>query len=416
MSKKGKIIGVAALVLSIVAVVFAVFCLKLSKQHADRYAELASTTVEVSSILGSSSGVSNQLSFGISDGKETGSLGWESTKGVAGATKKAAAPLEDLAQNVVDQRDKIISDVIEKVAIPLECPVDKRPQPTVLNNLNEYASGLEAFSAFVRARVARDNNLKSQLNQVLRLLNVREAYSGRITENGALDNKDVQAFRDAAKNLSALKANYTQFANFARDLTKILRKADVRDVTWASANAGNSIGNTGLSEAEKASNENAIQKLREDLKTLEAQLARINNLEDEKAQLIAERDEALKKAAEWEEAWRTDEAVLKSIMDTVTPSGNYNPNPITSKEQINSDISGAVLGTNAEFGYVVTSLTHGEVVEGVRLSIFRSGKYIAMIRVIKVTPFNSLAVIEDGSVSAINRNDTVLLASPILQP
>ena len=120
-------------------------------------------------------------SFGISDGKETGSLGWESTKGEAGATAKAAAPLEDLAQNVVDQRDKIISDVIEKVAIPLECPVDKRPQPTVLNNLNEYASGLEAFSAFVRARVARDNNLKSQLNQVLRLLNVREAYSGRIT-------------------------------------------------------------------------------------------------------------------------------------------------------------------------------------------------------------------------------------------
>ena len=39
-----------------------------------------------------------------------------------------------------------------------------------------------------------------------------------------------------------------------------------------------------------------------------------------------------------------------------------------------------------------------------------------MIRVIKVTPFNSLAVIEDGSVSAINRDDTVLLASPILQP
>ncbi|MGN0867070.1 MAG: hypothetical protein ACI4SG_05280 [Oligosphaeraceae bacterium] len=415
MSKNGKIIGVAALVLAIAAVTFAVFSLKQAKAHARRYQELADAVTSLARVLDSGSGVDSRVTFSVDDGKENGSLGWTATKGLPGATESAVAPLNELAEKVIEQRETIINAMVEKVAKPLNCPASKSPQPTILNNVDEYSTGMDGFAAYIRARANRDRNLQQKINEVLYSLDVRSRFQGEITEDGSFAAADAQVFRDAANNLKNLRANYTQTVNTLKELTTALRGVNVDGVTWETPKVVGNLNTRGLSETDSSNLKAAAEKFKADFQQLKIQLGRIDQLEDDKADLQNQLAEAQKKAAAMEAKWQTSEKALQDIMDSVTPGGKYSPNALTDISQMDEHLMGKVMEVNAKYGHVVVDLTQGEVVEGALFSVMRSGKYVGMVRIATPSPFNSLAYVEEGKAGDIRPGDTLLRASNILQ-
>ena len=419
MSKSGKIIGVAAFVLALAAAVLAFFELKQAKAHAGRYAELAQAVGAAAKTLDSGSGNAAKLAFSVDEkGKEQGALGWESTKGLAGATDSAAAPLKTLAGQLIDQREYLINNLIDQVAKTLECPADKQPDMDAVSSLPEYEGSLDKFNGFVKARANRDAQVANRVNQVLRVLNVRGTYKGVVTENGSLAQNDAQAFADGAKNLGNLQGNYQLMVQTLRDLSSTLRSAQVSGVQWVSPKAAGSLGGTGLTEGENSSNKDAVAQFRNDFETLKAQLGRIDLLENDKLDLQEEIAELKEKLAEAKAMYEQDEEVLRSYyrqglgMNYTTTDKELK----TSYDQVKTDLSGNVLKTDAKYGYVVVNLTECEVIPELRLAVYRNGRYLALLRVLATTPFNSLTVVEDGTIASIAAGDTVVVGGRALQP
>jgi chromosome segregation ATPase len=413
MSKNGKIIGIAALVLAIAAVTFAVLSLLQAKKHARRYQELATAVAAMGDTL--DSGKNINVSYSLQDGKEQGTLGWTSTKGLPGATANAVAPLEDLAQEVIQQREEIVTTIIEKVAKPLECPPAKTPNAEAVNNVNEYASSLNGLVQHIQARVNRDRNLQGMVNQVLGALMVRGRYNGTITDNGQMDAADSAALADATKNLNNLRGNYRAMTRALQELSRNLRSVQIDGVQWETPAIANTLGSTGLTAAETESNNNALGKYTSDLEKIKAQLQRVNDLQDAADQLAEELKASQAETAKWKEAWQKDEDAIKSFMDNVVPSGNYSMHALTSADQVNENVTGRVMNIAAEYGYVITSLTQGDTTPELLFSVYRGGKYIGMIRILSVTPYNSLAIVVNGAAKDIQVDDTLILASDTLQ-
>ncbi len=415
MSKNGKIIGVAALVLAIAAVIFAVFSLKQAKAHAKRYQELADAVTSLARVLDSGSGVDARVTFSVEKGKEGGTLGWTETKGLPGATESAVAPLNELAEKIIEQREALINAMVEKVAKPLNCPASKAPQPTILNNVDEYATGMDAFAAYVQARARRDGMLQQRINEVLYSLDVRNRFQGEVTEDGSLAASDAQVFRDAANNLKNLRANYTLAVNTMKDLTAALRAVNVDGVTWETAKVSGSLNTRGLSETDSANLKSAAEKFKADFQQLKSQLARIDQLEDDKADLQNQLAESQARAASMEEKWKTSEKALQEIMDSVTPGGKFSPVALTDLSQMEENLVGKIMEVNPQYGHVVVDLTQGEVVEGALFSVIRNGKHVGLLRIAAPNPFNSLAYVEEGKPGDFRPGDTLLRASDILQ-
>ncbi len=415
MSKNGKIIGVAALVLAIAAVTFAVFSLKQAKAHAKRYQELADAVTSLARVLDSGSGVDSRVTFSVEDGKETGSLGWSETKGLPGATDSAVAPLNDLAEKIIEQREALINAMVEKVAKPMGCPASMTPQPTILNNVEEYATGMDSFAAYIQARASRDRNLQQKINEVLYTLDVRKRFQGEVTETGNLSPGDLQVFQEAASNLKNLRANYTLAVNTMKELTTALRATSVDGVTWETTKVSGNLNTRGLSETDSTNLKAAAEKFKTDFQQLKTQLARIDQLEGDKAELQDQLADAQKQAEEMEQKWQTSEKALQDIMDSVTPGGKYSPEAISDISQMKEHLMGKVMEVNAKYGHVVVDLTQGEVVAGALFSVMRGGKYVGMIRITTPNPFNSLAYVEEGKPGDIRPGDTLLRASDILQ-
>lgn len=419
MSKNGKIIAVVALVLSLAVAASAFLTWKQSKAHAKRYQELAGAVVGTAQTLDSGSGAAGQLSFSINDkGKESGSLGWEATKGEEGKTSSAAAPLNTLAGNVIAQREGIVEDLISKVATPLECPEDKMPNAEMLNSLNDYAEGLNAFGGYINDRVARDNKVKTNLNQVLRTLNVRGSYTGTVNAGGEFSSSDRQVFADAAKNLGSLKSNYALLAQTMRDLSSTLNAAQVSGVQWKSPAAAGSIGGTGLTESETAGNQNAIEQFKADFATLKKQLARIDDLENDKLDLQEEKKELSQKIASLENDLEEAQKVLGSFFARGLSLSKVEARTVhpESLNDIQANLSGAVLKVDAKYGYIVINLTEFDVLPELRMAVYRNGKYIGLLKVMTTTTFNSLATVEDGKIEDFQPGDSVVIGSRSLQP
>lgn len=419
MSKNGKIIAVVAFVLSLAVAASAFLAWKQSKAHAKRFQELAGVVSSTAGTLDSGSGNASKLAFSTDEkGKETGALGWEATKGVEGATANAAAPLSNLASDVITQREEIINNLIEKVANPLECPADKLPNADMLNNLNEYGEGLDAFGAYINDRVARDNKVKASLNQVLRTLNVRGTYTGTVNTNGEFSSSDRQAFADAGKNLGSLKANYALMAQTMRELSNTLRSAQVSGVQWESPRAISNIGSTGLTESETAANQNVAAQFKADFATLKTQLARIDDLENDKLDL--------------QEEMRNLNAKIDSLKNDLTEAekvlGEYfarglslnkaeaKSEPPKSFDDIQANLSGYILKVDAKYGYVVINLTEYDVLPELRMAVYRQGKYIGQLKVMTTTAFNSLATVDNGKLEDFMTGDSVVIGSRSLQP
>ena len=419
MSKSGKIIGVAAFVLALAAAVLAFFELKQAKAHAGRYAELAQAVSAAARTLDSGSGNAAKLAYGFDEkGKETGALGWEATKGLPGATDSAAAPLKTLAGQLVEQREFLINNLIDQVAKTLDCPPEKQPDMDAVSSLPEYESSLDQFNGFIKARANRDEQVANRVNQVLRVLNVRGSYKGVVTENGSLSSSDAQAFADGAKNLGNLQGNYQLMVQTLRDLSSTLKASQISGVQWASPRAAGNLGGTGLTEVENGSNMDAVSQFHSDFDTLKNQLARIDLLEGDKADLQEEVADLKKKLAEVKAMYEQDEEVLRSYyrqglgMNYTTTDKELK----TSYSQVKTDLSGNVLKTDAKYGYVVVNLTECDVIPELRLAVYRNGQYLALLRVLATTPFNSLTVVEDGSINGILAGDTVVVGSRALQP
>lgn len=413
MSKNGKIIGIAALVLAIAAVTFAVLSLLQARKHARRYQELATAVAAMGDTL--DSGKNINVSYSLQDGKEQGTLGWTSTKGLPGATANAVAPLEDLAQEVIQQREEIVTTIVEKIAKPLECPPAKTPDAEAVNNVTEYASSLNGLVQHIQARVNRDRNLQAMVNQVLGALMVRGRYNGIITDNGQMDSADSAVLADATKNLNNLRGNYRAMTRALQELSRNLRSVQIDGVQWETPAVANTLGSTGLTAAETESNNNALGKYTGDIAKIRAQLQRVNDLQDAADQLAEELKASQAETAKWKEAWQKDEDAIKSFMDNVVPSGNYNNRALASADEVDENITGRVMNIAAEYGYVITSLTQGDAVPELLFSVYRGGKYIGMIRILSVTPYNSLAIVVNGAAKDIQVNDTLILASDTLQ-
>ncbi|GEM_PF-5275981 len=415
MSKKGKIAGIVALVLAIAAAVFAFLEWNQSKKYAAHYAELAESVSTIARNLDSGSGVEDQVSFTVSNGKEQGSLSMPVTKGIPGATESAVKPLVDLSADVIAQRDTIVNTVVEKVIQPLQCPAEKAPTAEDLNNVKEYEGKLDGFVGFVQARVARDNAVKTQVNQVLRLLNVRGSYSATITETGSFTDGDKKAFAEGAKNLGNLQSNYGLMVQAMREFANTLRTSQVSGVAWDSPKAAGSLGGTGLTDTESNANQNAVGQFRADMGKLKTQLARIDALESDKADLQEALADAKEEIENWKARYQQDEEVLNSLLEQFTPHASYDVKKLASAEEVDPNTTGKVMDVNTEFGYVTISLTQADVVEDLRLSVFHQGKFIAQLRVLRPMPSNTLAILEKGSAADIQKGDSVLVASPVLQ-
>ncbi len=415
MSKNGKIIGVAALVLAIAAVTFAVFSLKQAQAHARRYQELADAVSALSQSLDSGSGVASQVTYSFEDGKEEGSLGWPATKGLEGATSDAVAPLKDLAEKIIRQREALVEALVEKIAKPLDVPPGKAPNADVLNSVMEYENGMDGFIAYVRARAARDRNLQQKINTLLYSLEVRNKYAGEITNDGSFGSGDEQAFREAAKNLQNLRSNYSLLVNTVKSLNNALRGIALDGVEWRGPATASSLGTRGLSETETANLKGAVEKFQADIAQLKTQLARINVLEGEKAELEDQLAQANANARKWQDNYNTSESALRAIMGNITPTGKFCPDAITDRSQVREDLTGKVLVANGQYGHVLTNLTHGEVIPGLRFSVRRGDKFLGIVRITEVSPHNSLAVVEEGKATDIQAGDTLLLASETLQ-
>ncbi len=424
MSKFGKILGLVVALLAITAAVFAVVIARRVRQARYRAQILATNLAATAQTLDSNSGIAEKANYRKADdaNKESGALGWPSAQAAGDLSAAsnsydgAAKQVVDLAGKVIGQRDAII-DKLVGLSATLECPANARPKADTLQDLNSYEGSTSAFETFVSNRVKRDQNIKAAINGLLRQLGVSRSFNSDITNGGALSAGDQGALTEAATRFGNLNSNFRTLQQALKSVAEALQGARVEGVSWEAGAYDRAFNLSGLEAGTAAALAEIIGKIKADMATAKEQLLTIDRLKGEIERL---KKELLECKADVEAKEKRLREVGK-LVETVYAGGameygrKAGAEPLASFSQVPKDLCGRIVRLDTQFGYAVTDLHDGLVVKGTRLSVFRNGKFLGVIKVLQADEFNSLAIVVGGRAADMAVGDTLVLAEGALQ-
>ncbi len=408
MGKTGKICAPVILVLAIAAVVLGVFLMQTGKKASRRAEILAGGLSATAKTLDSGSGESSKATYQPAGkgGKESGTLGWEEFRKGEDGYASSVQSVDNLAQKVLEQRAALIGYLVN-LGRDLNAPGKFRPDAEALADLTKYEGGANGLSAFVNNLNRRDNVLRSELNRFLGVLGVNERYNGDIPEDGSgLSQRDRGAFTAGARAFNQLRDNARKYEGALKNVYPTLNTVRIPGVAW-----------TQLSGADSGNVDKLVGNVQQNLRVAREQLQRINQLTDElkKAnEKIAQQQEQLRICA-------ANEAKANEIIEGFykrglgMDKGDPAKPALTSYDQVNSTLAGRILGVDEKYGFVVVSVTQSDAIEGLKFTVHRKDDFLGTIRLISLGRYNSLAVVDHGSIGSLKIGDTIIVASPVLQ-
>lgn len=413
MGKLGKLCIPVMLVFAIAAVTLSISLKKAGEKSRDRAEILAQGLADAAKTLDSGSGEASKATFSpaIGGGREGGTLGWDACRTVdlrssSNSYAGAAESVNNLARQVVKQRADLAEQFVEIGRI-LGTPAKMAPDAGALTDLTAYDKGADGLKLHARNMVQRDAALRELLNRVMGAAGVRERYNGDIPENGGgLSDADRAALEAGLRALNQLRTSNSKYAAAMGSIHTTLGRIRINGVSWAA-----------LPGADRNNVDKVIANARENLRRAGEQLLRINQLTQEirqKEAQIREKDQQLA-------VLLADKKETDRIIDGFFKQGlglNYAAEDAPVKQaysEVAKDLSGTIRKVNAEYGFVIVSVTANEAVEGLKFSIHRNNQYLGMLRIVNPGRYNSLAVVEDGDVAELQVGDAIVVASEILQ-
>ena len=421
MGKIGKILAPVVAIFAIAVLALSFLVAKQGKLFRQRSQILADGLVKAAKTLDSGSGDAGKVTFTPAENgnPEDGSLGWPKFKESSDTYASSANAVDALGKKVIAQRDYIIDKLVETSA-KLETPAEKRPDGEELAKLNSYETGAESFFKYVENRVARDKNIVMEINKVASQINVKGSFNGEVQDGGVLTSTDKRVFSDMAANLGNLKANYKSFQTFFRGVSQRLGVLKLEQGTLRTTNPNAAALNNAGMDANDASDIRALlDGFTADLNTIQGQLARIPQLNQEIANQKAAIEQLKADVASWKAKYEKDEEVIKNYYKQGLGMSSATNDKVqkTSFEQMRKDLSGEILQVDAKYGYIIVNLTECDVVTGVILSVHRreNGSYLGLIKILKAGEFNSIATIIGGDINDIVEGDKVVVGSAAIQ-
>ena len=412
MGKTGKICAPVIFVLAIAAVVFSVFLMITGKKATERAKILAKGLSETASTLDSGSGEASKATFTPASGKskESGTLGWEACKKLdlsssSNSYATAVNSVDDLAKQVIEQRADLIKYLVN-VSNALGVPANMRPNAENLADLTKYENGADGVTTYARNMVKHDQQVKNKLNAFLRQLNVREQYSGVMTANGDISSQDIKAFEAAARQFAELRNVKSRYEGTLKSVYSTLSAARVDGVKFEQ-----------ISGADANNPDKLSDNVRRNLTKARTELSKINKLRAD----LRQRDELIAKQLVQLEKMQKEINETNEVIEDFYKQGlglryaSASAPAKTSYSEIDKELAGKILGIDETYGFIVVTVSQSDVIKGVKFSVHRGEKHLGFIRIVDTNRYNSIAVVDSGSVKDLSVGDNILIASDALQ-
>ncbi len=412
MGKTGKICAPVIFVLAIAAVVFSVFLMITGKKATERAKILAKGLSETASTLDSGSGEASKATFTPASGKskESGTLGWEACKKLdlsssSNSYASAVNSVDDLAKQVIEQRADLIKYLVN-VSNALGVPANMRPNAENLADLTKYENGADGVTTYARNMVKHDQQVKNKLNAFLRQLNVREQYSGVMTANGDISAQDIKAFEAAARQFADLRNVKSRYEGTLKSVYSTLSAARVDGVKFEQ-----------ISGADANNPDKLSDNVRRNLTKARTELSKINKLRAD----LRQRDELIAKQLAQLEKMQKEINETNEVIEDFYKQGlglryaSASAPAKTSYSEIDKELAGKILGIDETYGFIVVTVSQSDVIKGVKFSVHRGEKHLGFIRIVDTNRYNSIAVVDSGSVKDLSVGDNILIASDALQ-
>lgn len=416
-----KIIGPLVLLLAIAAAVLSFLLFAQRLKFRNRAADLAQGITETVKKLdaGSGSGKTSAVTFtpaSSSNPKESGSLGWEAYKEAQNAQSNAYKKTIDeaigLAEQIIKQRDALSINLTETANI-LGYPAQILPSSDDVKNLQKYAEYAEALLAHAEAVAKRDQEIITALNEIASQVqsSVSSDILVRKTKNDAdgnavaVDYEVKEAFKEFDSSVKSLKDRNDIFIKAVAGMRTQLSKYNAWTVNPAN-----------LRRADSRILTAEMKKFSDDLKGINNELIQKDYLQteyDKQKEIISELEDNNKELASQKSDLEEDLRKIKRQLNLFAGfvGETDEAEEVKSFDDLAFDRNGSITTVDKDYGFAVVDLTDKDVMEGVNLAVSRAGKYIATLKVIKVTPEQAIADIKSGNINQVSKGDDVMVSA-----
>ena len=422
MGKFGKILAPMVAVFAIAALVLSFLIAKQGKLFRQRAEILAEGLSKTASTLDSGSGDAQKASFKKSDNgaPESGPLGWPEFAKGSSSYEQSVGSVNALAKKVIDQRDAIIEKLVE-IGDKLKVEGKTAPDAESLQGLATYEEGLEGAGALADDWVSWNANVTAKVNDLASKFSLgNNAFQGKIMAGGSLSGGDVQAFTAMGARTTALQLNYRTYRDSVKEMVRLLTAIQLhRDAAWKTNPNDAIFSNDGMGDASAREITRMMTNFRTDFNTLKSELAMIDELQAQLADLQQQLEEKEAERAKLEAKFKADEEVIENYyrQGLGMNSASRNREQKNTFTEVEKDLSGNVLQVDVKYGYIIVNLTNCDVYPGLNLSVHRrsNGDFLGMITVLSAGEFNSIATIVVGDIGGISAGDKVVIGSSAVQ-